>query len=40
MRVLLKISWEALKWEKDFWIDPNFVEDVVIKIKEIKENNI
>lgn len=40
MRVLLKISWEALKWEKDFWIDPSFVEDVVMKIKEIKENNI
>ena len=38
MRVLLKISWEALKWEKDFWIDPNFVSDVVSKINEIKNN--
>ncbi|MDD2907847.1 MAG: UMP kinase [Candidatus Gracilibacteria bacterium] len=40
MRVLLKISGEALKGEKDFGIDPSFVEDVVLKIKEIKENNI
>lgn len=37
MRVLLKISGEALKWEKEFWIDPVFVEDVVSKIKEIKD---
>lgn len=35
MRVLLKISWEALKWEKEFWIDPDFTKDVVWKIKEI-----
>lgn len=40
MRVLLKISWEALKWEKDFWIDPVFVWEVVSKIKEIYEKNI
>ncbi|MDD3145540.1 MAG: UMP kinase [Candidatus Gracilibacteria bacterium] len=40
MRVLLKISGEALKGEKDFGIDPSFVEDVVMKVKEIKENNI
>lgn len=37
MRVLLKISWEALKWNKVFWIDPEFVEEVVLKIKEIKD---
>lgn len=35
MRVLLKISWEALKWEKDFWIDPIFSKNVVSTIKEI-----
>ncbi len=40
MRVLLKISWEALKWEKDFWIDPVFSMDVVSKIKEIYDKNI
>ena len=40
MRVLLKISGEALKWERDFWLDPKFVSDVVSKIKEIKEKNI
>lgn len=36
MRVLLKISGEALKWEKDFWIDPSYVEELVLKIKEIQ----
>ena len=40
MRVLLKISGEALKWERDFWLDPKFVSDVVAKIKDIKEKNI
>ena len=40
MIILLKISWEALKWEKDFWIDPVFSMDVVSKIKEIYEKNI
>jgi len=40
MRVLLKISWEALKWERNFGIDPKYVNDVVSKIKEIKEKNI
>jgi len=40
MRVLLKISGEALKGEKDFWVDPSFVTNVVEKIKEIKEKNI
>jgi len=40
MRVLLKISWEALKWKKDFWIDPIYVSEVVSKIKEIKSKNI
>lgn len=40
MRILLKISGEALKWEKDFWIDPIFVKNVVSKIKSIYEKNI
>ncbi len=40
MRVLLKISWEALKWKKDFWIDIEYVSSVVEKIKEIKNENI
>lgn len=40
MRILLKISGEALKWERDFWVDPKFVTEVVKKIKEIKEKNI
>jgi len=40
MRVLLKISGEALKWEKDFGVDTSFVTKVVKKIKEIKEKNI
>jgi uridylate kinase len=37
MRVLLKISWEALKWEKEFWIDSEFTQETVKKIKEIRE---
>lgn len=36
-RVLLKISWEALKWEREFWIETSFVEDVVRKIKEVHD---
>jgi len=37
MRILLKISWEALKWEKEFWIDSEFTQETVKKIKEIHE---
>ena len=40
MRILLKISGEALKWERDFWIDPEFTKIVVGKIKEIYDKNI
>lgn len=40
MRVLLKISWEAMKWEKDFWIDPNQVEKIAQKIKKILKKEI
>ena len=35
-KVLLKISWEALKWEKEFWFDEKVVEQVAYMIKEIK----
>lgn len=40
MRILLKISGEALKWEKEFWIDPDFTKIVVLKIKEIYDKKI
>ncbi len=40
MRILLKISGEVLKWERDFWIDPIFTKIVVSKIKEIYDKNI
>ena len=40
MRVLLKISGEALKWEKEFWFDEHMVEKVAKMIKEIKESGI
>jgi uridylate kinase len=39
MRILLKISGESLKWEKDFWIDPDYVENISKIIEEIKNNN-
>jgi uridylate kinase len=37
MKILLKISWEALKSEGGSLIDPSLVEEVVSKIKEIKK---
>ena len=37
MRILLKISGESLKWEKDFGFDEKMVEKVANMIKEIKE---
>lgn len=40
MRILLKISWDALKGEKEFGIDSDFVIGVVEKIKELKQKNI
>lgn len=40
MRILLKISWEALKWEKEFWISPEYVEDIVSKIKELYSKDV
>lgn len=39
-RVLIKISWEALEWERDHWIDPKFLKKLALQIKEIQENNI
>lgn len=36
MRILLKISWEMLSWDKNFWIDDAFVRYVADEIKEIK----
>lgn len=40
MRVLLKISWEALMWERDHWIDPHFLKNLALDIKEIHDRNI
>lgn len=37
MRILLKISWESLKWKKDFWIDSDAVKQICKSIIEIKE---
>jgi len=37
MRILLKISGESLKWEKDFWIDSDYVRKISKIIKEIKD---
>jgi len=40
MRVLLKISGEALQWNREHWIDPSFLEELALNIKEIHERNI
>ncbi|MDP2090013.1 MAG: UMP kinase [Candidatus Gracilibacteria bacterium] len=40
MRILLKISGEALKGEKEFGIDPDFTKNVVKIIKEIYDKGI
>lgn len=37
MRVLLKISWEALEWERDHGIDPKFLKNLALQIKEIHD---
>ncbi len=39
-RVLLKISGEALQWEKDHGIDPEFIQNLANDIKEIHESGI
>lgn len=36
-KILLKISWEALKWDKVFGFDENMLEKVSIMIKDIKK---
>lgn len=36
-RVLIKISGEALEWERDHWIDPKFLKTLAFQIKEIHE---
>lgn len=35
MKVLLKISWEALEWDREYGIDPKFLQKLAIDIKEI-----
>lgn len=37
-KVLLKISWEALEWSRDHWIDPSFLKELSLQIKEIYDN--
>lgn len=37
MKVLLKISGEALEWERDHWIDPKFIKNLALEIKEIHD---
>jgi len=39
-RVLIKISWEALQWARDHWIDPKFLKEIALQIKEIKDKNV
>jgi len=39
-KILLKISGESLKWEKDFGFDEKMVEKVALMIKEIKDLGI
>lgn len=31
-RILLKLSWEALQWKKDYWIEVEFLENLAKKI--------
>ena len=38
MKVLLKISWESLKWEKDFWINSNYVKALANTIVDINKS--
>jgi uridylate kinase len=40
IRVLLKISWEALEWQRDHWIDPHFLKNLALEIKDIWESGI
>jgi uridylate kinase len=36
-RVLIKISGEALQWEKTHWIDPVFIKNLATDLKEIRD---
>lgn len=40
MRILLKLSGESFKWQKEFWIDSNFVNKIVNKIVKIVNNKL
>lgn len=40
MKVLLKISWEALEWERDHGIDPKFIKKLALEIKEIQDAGV
>lgn len=31
-RILLKLSWEALQWKKEYWIEVEFIENLAKKI--------
>lgn len=37
MKILLKISGEALEWERDHWIDPKFIKKLALEIKEVHD---
>ncbi len=38
MKILLKISWEALEWERDHGIDPKFLKTLALQIQEIHKS--
>lgn len=40
MKVLLKISWEALEWERDHGIDAKFLKKLATEIKEIQDAGV
>lgn len=39
-KILIKISWESLQWEKDHGIDSSFMKKLAQDIKEIHDKNI
>ena len=39
-RILIKISWEALQWNHEHWIDPVFIKELAEQLKEIRELNV
>ena len=40
MRILLKLSWEALAWETNQMYDINILKNIVSELKELKKENI